>query len=168
MPPRKRYEPPIYTFRVRIRGGYYAPPRAPAVWRDIEIAGNQTLADLGEAIPIAFDFDDPHLWAFFLSGKAWDRSTEYSLRPDFDILGEPAPSADQVLIRDVPLPGVKGKKEFLFLFDFGDVWHFGVKLRSTSDHVPPDADYPCLADEQGDAPPQYPNAEDDWDEEEDE
>ena len=68
MPRRRQPEPPIYTFRVRIRGGYYAPAGEAAVWREIEIAANQTLADLGNAIPLAFDFDDPHLWSFFFSG----------------------------------------------------------------------------------------------------
>ena len=76
MPRRRQPEPPIYTLRVRVLGGYYAPPGAAEVWREIEVAANQTLADLGNAIPLAFDFDDPHLWSFFLSGKAWDRATE--------------------------------------------------------------------------------------------
>ncbi len=35
--------------------------------------------NLGEAIPEAFDFDDAHLWAFFLSGTPWDRATEYGI-----------------------------------------------------------------------------------------
>jgi len=30
----------------------------------------------------AFAFDDPHLWAFFLSGKPWDERTEYACDPD--------------------------------------------------------------------------------------
>ena len=59
-------------------------------------------------------------------------------------------------------------KEFLFLFDYGDEWHFGVKLRRVSTRVEPGAQYPRLAASQGEAPPQYPNAEDDWDDEEDE
>jgi hypothetical protein len=40
---------------------------------------HQTRADLGETIPEAFDFDDPHLWAFFLSGKPRDRATKYTV-----------------------------------------------------------------------------------------
>lgn len=165
MPRTRRLKPPIYTFRVRIRGGYYAPREAATVWRDIEIAASQTLADLGDLIPLAFDFDDPHLWSFFLSGKAWDRATQYSLRNDFDPTTESDfRAADQVQIRDVPLPGVTGKKEFLFLFDYGDEWHFGVKLRYLRDCVEPGAPYPRVVAEQGDAPPQYPNQEeDDWD-----
>ena len=84
MPRRTRasYQPPIYTFRVRILGGFYAPPEAREVWREIEVAANQTLADLGEAIPLAFGFDDPHMWSFFLSGKAWDQESEWTLDLD--------------------------------------------------------------------------------------
>lgn len=164
MPRRPVYESPILRFRVRILGGYYASRDSANIWRDIEIAGNQTLADLGEAIPIAFDFDDPHLWSFFMSRKAWDKSTEYKVKMDFDDEDNLRPSADQVLIRDVPYPGVGGKKEFLFLFDYGDEWHFGVKLRGKRDHVEPGQQYPCMAAEHGEAPPQYPNMEDDWDE----
>ena len=48
--------------------GFYAPP---GIWREIELAANQTLAELGTSIPPAFRFDDDHLWSFFLSGKPW-------------------------------------------------------------------------------------------------
>jgi len=169
MPRRKQPEPPIYTFRVRILGGYYAPTGATEVWREIEVAANQTLADLGNAIPLAFDFDDPHLWSFFLSGKAWDRATEYALHSEAGMMGGPrSHAAGRVQIRDVPFPGVTGKKEFLFLFDYGDEWHFGVKLRHLSERVEFGAQYPRVVAEQGKAPPQYPTTEeDDWDEAED-
>ena len=155
-------EPPIYTFRVRIRGGFYAPAESAAVWREIEVAANQTLADLGNAIPAAFAFDDPHLWSFFLSGKAWDRATEYALHSEPDPFGGPrARTAGRVPIREVPFPGVAGKKEFLFLFDYGDEWHFGVKLVRLSEQVEPGARYPRVVASQGQAPPQYPDPEDD-------
>ncbi len=168
MPRRRQPEPPIYTFRVRIRGGYYAPAGKAAVWREIEIAASQTLADLGNAIPLAFDFDDPHLWSFFLSGKAWDRATEYALHSEPDPFGGPRPrAAGRVQIREVPLPGATGTKEFLFLFDYGDEWHFGVKLRRVTEQVEPGVQYPRVVARQGDAPPQYPDAEDDWDDEDD-
>lgn len=157
-------EPPIYTFRVRILGGFYAPAKSTAIWRVLEVAANQTLVDLGNAIPLAFEFTDAHLWSFFLSGKAWDRATEYALHSATDLLGGPRPrAASRVPIRDVPLPGVAGKKEFLFLFDYGDEWHFSVKLVRLSEQVHPGVRYPRVVDSQGKAPPQYPTPEDDWD-----
>src|SRR5690349_9766266 len=103
MPPaRQGPEPPIYTFRVRLRF-------MPEVWREIEVAANQTLEDFGEAIPLAFRFTDPHLWSFFLSGKAWDRESEYALSDPNG--GRGVRSAKRTRIRQVPFPGVTGKKE---------------------------------------------------------
>ena len=139
------------TFRVRILGGYYAPTRATEIWREIEVAANQTLADLGNAIPLAFDFDDPHLWSFFFSGKAWDRATEYALHSEANLLGGARPrAAGRIQLREAPFPGATGKKEFLFLFDYGDEWHFGVKLqRVVTEQVESGAQYPRVVANQG-------------------
>ncbi len=154
--------PPTYTFRVRILGSGSAPPNAWQIWREIELASNQTLADLGEAIPEAFAFDDPHLWAFFLSGKPWDERTEYALDPEPNLLGARRPkAAERLPIREAP------GKEFLYIFDFGDEWHFGVKLARTSDRLEPGARYPRVVARQGKSPPQYPDLEGDDEEEDD-
>jgi hypothetical protein len=168
--PTHQPEPPIYTFRVRILGGFFAPEDARSVWREIEVAANQTLADLGAAIPLAFAFDDPHLWSFFLSGRAWDHDSEYALDSQPDPFGgPPARAARRALIRDVPWPGASGKKEFLFLFDYGDEWHFGVKLVRQSPTVEASARYPRIVATMGAAPPQYPDLdEEEMDEEEEE
>lgn len=292
-------EPPIYTFRVRMLGcaAGYAPENATEIQREIEIAANDTLGDLGFAILNAYDFDNDHLWSFYLSGKAWDKKTEYayhmgdwddgededeelldlfpegsemrklallaedpafqateelpaeidraklqaemvtmlkeaateapeedraliaefaqliesnpdadpammsealqrylfedwqpddeaadaedsesalaaalfptglaeldlSLLSDFD----ESPDVDDILIRDVPYPGKTGKKEFLFLFDYGDEWEFGVKLLDAKGKLTPNAEYPRLIASRGKAPPQYPP----WDEDDEE
>jgi pRiA4b ORF-3-like protein len=160
-------EPPIYTFRVRILEGYFAPSNARSVWREIEIAANQTVEELGNAIPLAFDFDDPHLWSFFLSGRAWDHESEYALHSEPDPFGGPrARAARRALIRDVPWPGASGKKEFLFLCDYGDEGHFGVKLVRQLSTMETGARYPRVVAQQGDAPPQYPDVdEEEWVEE---
>lgn len=165
---RQQPEPPIFTFRVRILEGLYSPDDAGLIWREIEIAANQTLADLGEAIPLAFGFEDPHLWSFFLSGQAWDRATEYALTSDPDPFGGPrAHAARQAAIGKVPLPGAIGQQEFLFLFDYGDEWHFGVQLVRQSATVEAGVRYPRVVAQQGTAPPQYPELdEEELDEEE--
>jgi Plasmid pRiA4b ORF-3-like protein len=150
---------PSYVFRVRILGGFYAPPGAPSIWREVELAADQTLAELGERIPAAFGFDDDHLWSFFLSGTPWDRASEYARLPDPPNGGHER-GADGLRVGDAP-----AKKEFLFLFDYGDEWHFGVKLVRTG-QVERGARYPRVVASQGQAPPQYPDVddEDDWDE----
>lgn len=164
MPRRRKPEPPIYTFRVRLLGGPYPPPEEQEVWRDIALASNQTLADLGNAIPFAFDFEELHLWSFFFSGKPWDRSTEYVLDPTPELLdGEHARPADRVPIGDMPLTSKKGRKEILYIFDYGDEWHFGVRFIGASDAIDP-GQYPRVVATQGVAPPQYGEMEE-WDEE---
>ena len=64
-----------YTFHVNL-------PGTGRVWRKIELTEAQTLQDLHNAIQDAFDFGDDHLYSFFMSGKAWDRSSEYTLPED--------------------------------------------------------------------------------------
>jgi hypothetical protein len=54
-------------------------PGTGRVWRKIELRENQTLEQLHLAIQDAFKFDDDHLYSFFMSGKAWDGSSEYAL-----------------------------------------------------------------------------------------
>jgi hypothetical protein len=159
-PTRSSVTPPTCAFRVHILGGLYAPLDARQIWRELELTGDQTLADLGEAIPRAFGFDDPHLWSFFLSGKPWDSTTEYARSPSPDpVGGRRARAADQLRIRDAP-----ADKEFLFLFDYGDEWHFGVRLVRTSEAPELHVRYPQVVASHGQAPPQYPAVEDDWDE----
>jgi hypothetical protein len=147
-----------FVFRVRILGGFYAPPGGPSIWREVELAADQTLAELGEAIPAAFGFDDDHLWSFFLSGKPWDRPSEYARLPDPPI-GDRKQGADDLRVGDAP-----ARKEFLFLFDYGDQWHFGIKIRRVSEQVEPRVQYPRVVASQGAAPPQYPDFEEDEDE----
>jgi hypothetical protein len=69
-----------YTFHVSL-------PGFGRVWRKIEMEADRTLEDLHHAIQDAFDFDDDHLYSFFMSGRAWDESTEYCLPDGVDPYG---------------------------------------------------------------------------------
>jgi len=62
----------IMTFRVSF-------PNRPDIWRRVQLDAGQTLADLHAAILQSFSWESEHLYAFFLSGKAWDPLTEYGL-----------------------------------------------------------------------------------------
>ena len=59
-----------YTFHVSL-------PGTGRTWRKLELCAGQTLHDLHLAIQSAFEWDDDHLYAFFMSGKAWDSDSEY-------------------------------------------------------------------------------------------
>ena len=66
-----------YTFHVSLRGGG-------RVWRKIEMRSDQTLEDLHYAIQDAYECDADHMYSFFMSNRAWDSSTEYTLPEDAD------------------------------------------------------------------------------------
>ncbi len=114
-----------YTFKVTYLDD-------PNVWRSIEIAGNQNLDTLHDAIQAAVDFDADHLYSFYMSNQAWDQGTEFA-HPQAD-----ARSAAQVNIRDLDL---RMQQCFHYLFDYGDEHHFEVQLVDVNQDAP-EADYP--------------------------
>lgn len=154
-PPRRRRakRPPaaqsLYQFKVSF---------GPEVWRRIELLDNETLHDLHNAIQTAFGWDNDHLYSFYMSGRRWDRLTEIAGTPLGG--GDSSPSADEVMLAEL---GLQVGQRFLYLFDYGDELRHEVLLERVS---PPPAsdDFPRVVESHGEAPPQYP----DWDEEEDE
>jgi hypothetical protein len=198
-----------FTFHVSL-------PGTGRVWRKIEIRADQTLEDLHYAIQDAFVWDSDHMYSFFMSGKAWDRSTEYCLPEGYTASGEPmldyteedlelededltAAEREQalrelfaggegmtvedmeaelvaliqdfveedgaepgnVLITTIEELNLKLKQEFMYLFDYGDEWRFKVRVHAINEEADPEAQYPRLVESVGEAPPQYPE----WDDE---
>lgn len=138
------------------------------VRRTIAVRNDQTLVDLHGALQAAFDWDDDHLYSFWLSGKFWERDgTEHThpvaleLDPfagwDLPIAKPERKSAQRRLDR---LRLTRGQR-IAYLFDFGDEWRVLLTLRQiTADDGGP---YPRLLESVGDAPPQYPDYEDEED-----
>jgi len=136
------------------------------VRRTIAVRADQTLAVLHDALRIAFDWDDDHLYAFWLGGKFWARDgTEYvhpfALESDpfagWDVPMQTASrkSAERRLDR---LGLIKGQR-IAYVFDFGDEWRVRLTLREL---VADDGGgYPRILESVGDAPPQYPDYEED-------
>jgi hypothetical protein len=127
-----------YTFKVTYLG-------KPSVWQLIEIAENQTLDDLHYAILSAVDFDADHLYSFFMSGRAWDETTEYA-SPYAE-----GHSTARVEIGDLRL---RMRQKFLYLFDYGDEHRFEVQLVGINPEAPKGR-YPRIVESHGKAPPQY-------------
>jgi len=63
-------------------------PGTGRTWRKLELRADQTLHDLHLAIQDAFEWDNDHLYVFFMSGKAWDSDTEYRLPDGYTPWGE--------------------------------------------------------------------------------
>lgn len=134
--------PQTFTFKV-----VYRPE--PSVWFVIEMRADQTLHDLHHAILDAADFDEDHLYSFYMSGQAWDEAAEYSR-------GHDVRHSSNEKIGSLPL---RMKQRFLYLYDYGDQHEFDVQIIATNAETPRGR-YPRLVERHGVMPPQYP----DWDE----
>ncbi|GAC1431253.1 MAG: hypothetical protein NVSMB65_04760 [Chloroflexota bacterium] len=137
----------LYRFQVKLQW-------RKSTWRRIELRGDQTLHDLHRAIQRAFGWDDDHLYAFFLSGKAWDRASEYA-----SPYGESGRPANRARLEQVPLTV---GRQFLYIFDFGDELRHLIKLEAiTPGGVQEGVQYPRITESRGASVPQYgdPDAE---------
>jgi len=115
-------------------------------WRKIKIAGTNTMEDLHYTIIQSFQFDDDHLYSFFMDGEKWSDDCIVSPYEDFGHA-----QADLVQIGEL---GLEVGKSFLYLYDHGDEWSF----RITIEHY--DGEYsmetePYEIESKGVAPEQY-------------
>jgi len=127
----------VYLFRVSL---------SESVWRKIELSSGHTLLDFHNAIQAAYKFDSDHLYSFFMDGIPW--SDEKFASP----YEEEGPHVDEVRIGELGL--VKGQT-FLYLFDYGDEWHFRVTLEEIRQNKP-HPKRPQIVERKGASPEQYP------------
>ncbi|MEQ8191657.1 MAG: plasmid pRiA4b ORF-3 family protein [Candidatus Eremiobacterota bacterium] len=115
------------------------------LWRKISISAGNTLMDLHNSIQKAYDFDNDHLYSFFMDGKPWSKEKFTSPHEDEGIC------VDEVFIGELGL--TEGQK-ILYLFDYGDEWRFQVQLEeiiSGKTEVSP----PVIIEKKGKNPEQY-------------
>lgn len=132
----------------------------PGVRRTIAVRADQTLVDVHDALQAAFEWDDDHLYSFWLKGTFWARDgSEYTHPVHADQpnpLGPfaigPAPKSAAVRLHRLRLK--KGQR-IAYLFDFGDEWRVALTVREI--RADDGLSYPRLLEATGDAPPQYPD-----------
>jgi len=136
-----------YIFRVSLKAKIY---------REIEIEGSGSLANLAEAIIGAFDFDFDHAFGFYskLTGPYHQSPEQYELFADMEDTDSDAGSVKRTKVSQA---FAKIGKKMLFVFDYGDEWRFEVKL-TTQGEKTPKTRYPRMVAAVGEAPPQYPDA----------
>ncbi|OYP34337.1 MULTISPECIES: IS1096 element passenger TnpR family protein [Rhodopirellula] len=127
---------------------------------DIELEDSSTLEDVHFAIQRAVDFDNDHLYEFFVSRT--ERSRDRTVYDD-----ENGKLFDTV-IRDI-FPLDRDRRLF-YLFDYGDSWIFCVSRTRKSPHEAIDGiKYPRVVKETGERPIQYDfEDEDEYDDEQEE
>jgi len=135
----------IWTLKIKLVTGAFARED----WEGtIQIEANATLEDLHFAIQDAVDFENDHLYEFFIARTPYSRD-----KTRFDDENE------ELYTRTIeslfPLP--KDRRVYYY-FDYGDSWIFQVSRTRAKPFPPePGVDYPQLMDEQGVRPDQYPD-----------
>jgi hypothetical protein len=131
----------------------------PKLYRDLEIDSAKSLYDLAEAIVWAFDFDLDHAFGFYskLTGRYTQSPIRYELFADMEAASSDAKSVKRTEVAQAfPAVGTK----MLFLFDYGDEWHFKVELTGLGERLTK-VRYPRVLATIGKAPPQYPDMDED-------
>jgi hypothetical protein len=127
------------------------------VRRRIAVRGDQTLADLHHALQDAFAWADDHLYAFWLDGVYWSRrGVEFTEPYHARELDDPQTRSAKVRLGDL---GLEPGQKIAYVFDFGDEWR--VELTVARVDADDGGAYPRLLESIGEAPPQYPELEED-------
>jgi len=95
-------------------------------WIKIMIAGTNTMEDLHHTIIQAFQFDDDHLYSFFIDGEKWSNDCVVSPEDNFG-----HPQADLVQFGEL---GLEVGQSFVYLYDYGDEWTFRIKIEHYDEH----------------------------------
>jgi hypothetical protein len=132
----------FYIFRAALVGWR-------GISRKLAVRGDETLADLHQLLQFAFEWDDDHLYCFWLSDKFWDRTSGIRYRDPYWGLDEGEKSS-RARLDELDL---KVGDKLSCLFDFGDEW----RVRLTLAEVRPAGTGPCppILESRGEAPPQY-------------
>lgn len=117
---RLKFTEGLYTFNVSLTGG---------TWRKVALSATHTMENLHAIILRAFQFEDDHLYFFFMDDKKCYKIQICSL--------------DLVL-----------KQEFLYVFDYGDEWTFIVEVEQINEHAEKVVS-PFVKEFKGKAPDQY-------------
>ncbi|MDF2885176.1 MAG: Plasmid pRiA4b ORF-3-like protein, partial [Clostridiaceae bacterium] len=132
-----------YTFKISLDR---------STWCKIKLSGDHTLEDLYNSIQEAFDFDNDHMYSFFMDGKAWSNN-KFTCPYD-----EEGPYVDEVKIGKLNL---YKKQEFLYIFDYGDDWRFNVKVFKIDEKDKVAMLKPQIVESKGKVE-QYPDFDDEW------
>lgn len=120
-------------------------------YRVLAIPEGFTLYNLAEAIIDSFGFDFDHAFGFYDNIVRWTDSVEgYELFAD---IGEESKfkGVEKTKVKEAL---DKIGKKMLFLFDYGDEWHFIVELKVVESSKAGEK-YPFVTESVGDAPSQY-------------
>ncbi|MFC1833548.1 hypothetical protein ACFL2Q_02290 [Thermodesulfobacteriota bacterium] len=136
----------IWTLRVELLDGLYAGEEKCV--RVMEMNSSVTLEDLHFAIQDAVDFDNDHLYEFYIAKTERSRDKQ---RFDDENGGIFITTLEDIY----PL---EKRKKLYYLFDYGDSWLFKITKSRKKPHPPQEGiEYPRVIEFIEDNPDQYPN-----------
>jgi len=148
----------LYTLEVFLLSGPITKAfarRNKVVSRTIQIKGDQTLADLHEAIFDAFDRQEEHMYEFhFGKGPHDPQGKRYVLPAAMEGPFGEDDAAGIVTRTSMDSLGLKNDQAFGYWFDFGDDWFHQINVVAVSPDVPK-RKYPRVTNRVGESPPQY-------------
>ena len=123
------------------------------VARTISARGDLTLVDLHYALQAAFDWDDDHLYSFWLHDSFWTPGADRYTHP-CHATHAPSPISNpksaQIRLDELRLAA---EQRLTYIFDFGSEWRVRLSLRAIVDDD--GSASPRLVTSAGSAPPQY-------------
>ncbi|SHI07219.1 IS1096 element passenger TnpR family protein [Clostridium grantii] len=138
---KEEFKDGTYTFKVSLDKN---------TWAKIKISAHHDLDYLHECIQDAFEFDNDHMYSFFMDGKAWSNN-KFTCPMDYE-----GPWANDVNLGELNL---FKKQKFLYLFDYGDEWWFTVEVFDIEDSNTRLL-IPEIIEFKGEPPEQYPDFDD--------
>jgi hypothetical protein len=113
----------------------------------LAVAGHEHLTALHDAIQLAFNWENDHLYSFWLDGEFWgDTAAELVIPGAPDTYSRTA----DVAVAELRL---KAGARIAYVFDYGDEWRVMLTLRERVDGSDAMA---RVSARRGTAPPQYP------------
>jgi hypothetical protein len=151
----------VYTVDVALVGGPMAEDyEGEEIIRRIDILGRHTLHDLHEAIFDAFERSEEHLYEFNLGTGPGDRSQIYFYTGGWEE-GDEEEGGDPEVTALGSLDLQVGRR-FGYTFDMGDQWEHVIEVVATKEGTGK-GKYPRVTKKTGEAPPQYPEGDEDDD-----
>lgn len=124
------------------------------VRRTITVRDDMTLVDLHYALQSAFDWDDDHLYSFWLDGSFWASDEDHYMHPYHASSADPPGKSACARLDELAL--TEGQ-QIAYEFDFEREWRIALKLREIRPAQDGDAVARCI-EREGVAPPQYGDA----------
>ena len=120
--------------------------------RDIAIRGSSNLDKLADMITASFEFELDHLYEFFDTIKQSKITEKYVMYFEDEPYNKNKSYTENIIVSQI----FEKNKKMIFLFDYGDMWHFVIKCIEIREPKKDENRFPYGYNIKGKAFEQYP------------